>query len=65
VRTGSPVVLTGLGRGDEVDPYEYTFRAGTQIETAGAELAWLNTGVFMSVGGRHQAGVIYGPYLVE
>jgi hypothetical protein len=65
VRTGSPEVLTRLGRGDEVDPHEYTFRAATRIEAAGAELAWLNTGVFISVGGRQPAGVIYETYLVE
>jgi hypothetical protein len=32
--------------------------------TASRELAWLNKGVFISVGGRHAGGVIYETYLV-
>jgi Protein of unknown function (DUF3237) len=64
VRHGSPEVLERLGRGEDVDPSEYTFRTSTQIETASRELAWLNKGVFISVGGRHAGGVIYETYLV-
>jgi muconolactone delta-isomerase len=64
VRTGSPEVLARLGRGEPVDASEYTFRTATQIETAVAELDWLNKGVFISVGGRQPAGVIYETYLV-
>jgi hypothetical protein len=64
VRHGSPEVLGRLGRGEDVDPSEYTFRASTQIETAADELGWLNRGVFISVGGRRPAGVIYETYLV-
>jgi muconolactone delta-isomerase len=64
VRHGSPAVLARLGRGEEVDPSEYTFRTTTQIETAAPNLAWLNKGVFVSVGGRQRAGVIYETYLV-
>ncbi len=64
VRHGSPEVLERLGRGDDVDASEYTFRTSTQIETASSELAWLNKGVFISVGGRHAGGVIYETYLV-
>ena len=64
VRHGSPEVLERLGRGEDVDASEYTFRTSTQIETASRELAWLNKGVFISVGGRLQAGVIYETYLV-
>jgi muconolactone delta-isomerase len=65
VRHGSPEVLARLGRGEDVDASEYTFRTSTQIETAAAELDWLNKGVFVSVGGRQPAGVIYETYLVE
>ncbi len=65
VRHGSPDVLARLGRGDEVDPSEYVFRAATQIEAAVSHLDWLNRGIFVSVGGRHSAGVIYETYLVE
>jgi hypothetical protein len=64
VRHGTPEVLARLGRGDDVDASEYTFRASTQIETAAPDLAWLNKGVFISVGGRLADGVIYETWLV-
>jgi hypothetical protein len=64
VRHGSAEVLARLARGEDVDASEYTFRASTQIETAAAELDWLNKGIFISVGGRQAAGVIYETYLV-
>jgi hypothetical protein len=65
VRHGSPEVLARLGRGEDVDPSEYTFRTATQIQTAEPELDWLNKGVFISVGGRQPSGVIYETYLVQ
>jgi hypothetical protein len=65
VRHGSPEVLERLGRGEDVDASEYTFRTSTQIETASRELAWLNKGVFIGVGGRNGGGVVYETYLVE
>jgi hypothetical protein len=64
VRHGSPEVLARLGRGENVDPNEYTFRTATQIETAAPKLDWLNKGVFISVGGRQPTSVIYETYLV-
>ena len=64
MRHGSPEVLARLARGEQVDAGEYTFRASTQIETAAAELDWLNKGIFVSVAGRQPAGVIYETYLV-
>ncbi len=64
IRHGSPAVLARLGRGEDVNPSEYTFRTSTRIETAGADLDWLNKGIFISVGGRQAAGVIYETYLV-
>ena len=64
IRHGSPEVLARLGRGEDVDPNEYTFRASTEIQTAAADLDWLNKGVFISVGARQAAGVIYETYLV-
>jgi hypothetical protein len=64
VRHGSADVLARLGRGEDVDPSEYTFRTSTQIETASARLDWLNKGVFVSVGGRGPGAVIYETYLV-
>lgn len=64
VRHGSAEVLARLARGEDVDASEYTFRTSTQIETAAPALDWLNKGVFISVGGRQAAGVIYETYLV-
>jgi hypothetical protein len=64
VRHGSAEVLARLGRGEDVDASEYTFRTATQIETAAPDLGWMNKGVFVTVGGRQAAGVIYETYLV-
>ena len=64
VRHGSPEVLARLAAGEDVDPSEYTFRTTVSIETADPELAWLNDGVFVAVGGRRPAGVSYDVYLV-
>jgi muconolactone delta-isomerase len=64
VRHGRPEVLARLGRGEDVDPSEYTFRTATQIETAAPEFDWLNKGVFVAVGGRRAGGVVYETYLV-
>jgi hypothetical protein len=64
VRHGSREVLERLGRGEDVDASEYTFRTSTQIETASRELAWLNKGVFIGVGGRNAGDVVYETYLV-
>ena len=64
VRHGSAEVLARLGRGEDVDASEYTFRTSTQIETAAPALDWLNKGVFISVGGRQPGAVIYETYLV-
>src|SRR5258708_26163803 len=52
VRHGSAEVLARLGRGEEVDAREYVVRTATQIETSAPDLAWLNKGGFISVGGR-------------
>ncbi|HTX13377.1 MAG TPA: DUF3237 domain-containing protein [Solirubrobacteraceae bacterium] len=65
VRYGSEEVLARLGRGEDVDPSEYTFRTATQIETAAPALDWLNKGVFIGVAARQAAGVIYEIYLVS
>jgi hypothetical protein len=65
VRHGGADVLARLGRGEEVDASEYTFRTSTRIEASAPDLVWLNTGVFISVAGRQPGGVIYETYLVE
>jgi hypothetical protein len=64
IRHGAPEVLARLGRGEDVEASEYTFRTATQIETAAPALHWFNKGIFISVGGRQAAGVIYETYLV-
>jgi hypothetical protein len=64
IRHGSAEVLARLGRGEDVDPSEYTFRTWTQVETGAPALDWLNMGVFIGVAGRQPAGVIYETYLV-
>jgi Protein of unknown function (DUF3237) len=64
VRHGSLEVLARLGRGEDVDASEYTFRTSTKIEAAARQLDWLNKGIFISVGARWQRGVIYDTYLV-
>ena len=64
VRHGPAEVLARLARGEDVDPSEYTFRAATHIETNAPELDWLNKGVFVTVGAREPAAVIYETYLV-
>jgi hypothetical protein len=64
VRHGNAEVLERLARGEDVDASEYTFRTSTRIEAAALELAWLNKGVFISVGGRRPGAVVYETYLV-
>ncbi len=64
IRHGSAELLARLARGEEVDASEYTFRTSTRIETGAPALGWLNTGVFISVGGRLPGAVIYETYLV-
>ena len=64
VRHGSAEVLARLGRGEDVDPAEYTFRTSTQIEAAAPDLDWLNKGIFISVAARRAGGVIYETHLV-
>jgi hypothetical protein len=64
IRHGSPEVLARLGRGEDVDPNEYTFRTSTEIEAAAPDLDWLNKGIFISVATRQAAGVVYETFLV-
>jgi hypothetical protein len=64
VRHGSAEVLARLGRGEDVDPGDYTFRTWTRLESAAPDLDWLNKGVFIGVAGRQPEGVIYDTYLV-
>jgi len=65
IRHGPAEVLARLARGEDVDASEYTFRAATKIETTAPELAWMNKGIFVSVGGRRPGAVVYETYVVE
>lgn len=65
IRHGDPEVLARLARGEDVDPHEYVFRAVTRIEAAAEGLAWMNKGVFLTVGARRAGGVTYETYLAE
>ncbi len=65
VRHGNAAVLERLGRGEDVDAGEYTFRTAVTIETGADRLDWLNKGIFIGVGGRQRDGVIYEVYLVD
>lgn len=64
IRHGDPDVLARLAAGEDVDPAAYTFRTSVTIETADPNLAWVNDGVFIAVGGRRPSGVSYDVYLV-
>jgi hypothetical protein len=64
LRHGTAEVLARLSRGEDVDAREYVFRTSMRIETAVAELDWLNKGVFIGVAGRQPGGVMYEVYLV-
>ena len=57
-------MLARLGRREDVDRGEYTFRASTEIKSEVPDLDWLNKGIFISVAGRQPAGVPYETYLV-
>jgi Protein of unknown function (DUF3237) len=58
-------VLARLGRGEDVDPSEYTFRAAAQIETTAPEVDWLNKGIFISAADLQAAVVTCETYLVK
>ena len=45
-------------------PQRVHVRAATQIDAASPDLGWLNKAIFVSVGGRQAANVIYETYLV-
>jgi len=65
VRHGDAEVLARLAAGEDVDPSASTFRRAVTIETSDPELAWMNDGVFIAVGGRRPDGVSYDVYLVN
>jgi hypothetical protein len=48
-----------VGRGDDI-----VLRTSTHVETASRDLDWMNTSVFISVGGIRHGNVIWETYLV-
>ncbi|WP_328395971.1 DUF3237 domain-containing protein [Nocardia sp. NBC_00416] len=64
VRSGPPEVLEALLRGDPVDPAEYYFRLGVQLETADAGLAELERSLFVASAIREANTVRYNAYRV-
>jgi len=65
IRHGPPEVLARIVAGEAVAPEEYTYRLSTLLETAAPELDWMNKGIFVAVGARRPAGVVYETYLVS
>jgi Protein of unknown function (DUF3237) len=63
IRHGPPAVLARIVAGEDVAAGEYTYRLATTIETAAPELDWMNKGIFVAVGARGPAGVVYETYL--
>jgi hypothetical protein len=57
-------ILELLGRGEDVEAAECTFRFAVKIETWADGLDWVNKGIFVSVGGRQSGGVIYEVYVI-
>jgi hypothetical protein len=64
IRHGPPEVLARIVAGEDVATGEYTYRLATVIETSAPELDWMNKGIFLAVGARSPAGVVYETYLV-
>ncbi|MFI5718565.1 DUF3237 domain-containing protein [Nocardia sp. NPDC051750] len=64
VRSGSPEVLAALLRGDPVDPSEYYFRLGVQLETSDPRLAGLEHSIYVASAIRDADRVRYTAYRV-
>jgi hypothetical protein len=64
VRHGSPEILERLGRGEDVDTAEYTFRTSAKIGTGAANPDSLDNGIFISVAGPQTGGALYEGYLL-
>ncbi|GHJ43710.1 UPF0311 protein [Catellatospora sp. TT07R-123] len=64
VRSGRPEVLQALLRGDPVDPSEYYFRIGVQLETSAPTLVELEHSIFVAAAVRDADQVRYTAYRV-
>src|SRR4051795_4803238 len=57
MRHGSPEVLAGLSRGEEVDPSLYYFRTVMRFETAHPSTNWMNRILGLARGAREKNAV--------
>ncbi|KUP90834.1 DUF3237 domain-containing protein [Tritonibacter horizontis] len=56
-RHGPKTVLEAVARGDAVDPAAYYMRTHARLETGDPRYDWVNTTLFVGVGGRAQQSV--------
>ena len=64
-RHGPPDLLIRIGRGEDVDPSLYYFRAAPMFETAAPEHAWLNRTIAVCSGVRTRDRVILDFFAVR
>jgi hypothetical protein len=64
-RHGPPDLLIRIGRGEDVDPSLYYFRAAPVFETAAPEHAWLNRTIAVCSGVRTRDRVILDFFAVR
>jgi len=64
-RHGPPELLMRIGRGEDVDPARYYFRAAPMFETAAPEHEWLNRTIAVCTGARTRERVILDFYAVK
>ena len=61
-RHGPPEVLAALGRGEDVAPDQYYFRAVLRFETGAPDLAWLNITIAIAKARRLARQVLLTAY---
>ncbi len=59
LRHGPADVIAALGRGENVDPSRYYFRAAPRFETSAPRYAFLNRLLAIAVGDRRPRGPVY------
>ena len=59
LRHGPDEVMARLGRGEDVHPSEYYFRATPVFETSSEKYAWINRMICVATGRRIASGPIY------
>jgi len=64
VRSGPPLVLAALLRGEDVDPASYYFRVAVYLETSAPRLHFLERSIFVASAVRGADSVSYTAYRV-